>query len=209
MENYKLKTLREIGNIKVWEVDGSIIRKDIEPEFTNFAQHLDFDVIPKDEMWIDKEKTHNEVGFFVTHMVVERKLNDSGIEQKKAHDMALKAEKAERYKSSRFKDIVYEPSDKLDKIRKRLIAKVGGLEVWEVDGELVRDLLFEDFTQGGHDLVYSWIPKNNIWIDDDISSKEEDHVIFHEIFERCLMSEGWTYDDAHRMATEVEWIGRQ
>ena len=43
-------------------------------------------------------------------------------------------------------------------------------------------------------MVYNFIPKNEIWIDDDLYKKEIPFVLIHELHERWLMSKGWKYD---------------
>jgi hypothetical protein len=61
-----------------------------------------------------------------------------------------------------------------------------------------------DFTQGGHDRVYSFIPQHEIWIDDDLSAKERSAVILHEINENNLMSKGMSYLPAHKRSSLKE-----
>jgi hypothetical protein len=43
-----------------------------------------------------------------------------------------------------------------------------GVSVWIVNGRLVRSLFDIDFTEGGHDHVYEFVPENEVWIDDAI-----------------------------------------
>jgi len=78
-----------------------------------------------------------------------------------------------------------------------------GIEVWLVDGRAVRHD-FIDFVEGGHDLVYDWIPERQIWIDNDLSRDEWPFVIVHEAIERALMEDGMEYDPAHDEANKVE-----
>src|SRR5207253_2097692 len=39
------------------------------------------------------------------------------------------------------------------------------IEVWLVDGSVVRGLYKTDYTEGGHGYVYRWVPKDEIWIE--------------------------------------------
>ena len=80
--------------------------------------------------------------------------------------------------------------------------------VWLVNGKYVREHFYLDFTQGGHGYVYDFIPLNEVWIDDDLSTDERPYVIAHEFYERALMKEGVTYDTAHTAANVVEKSAR-
>ena len=86
----------------------------------------------------------------------------------------------------------------------RKLYTMGELTIWLVDGRWVREHLFMDFTQGGHDIVYDWIPKNQVWIDDDLSADERPFVIEHELYERDKMKKGMGYERAHGYANVVE-----
>ena len=61
-----------------------------------------------------------------------------------------------------------------------------------------------DYCEGGHDKVYPFIPKNEVWIEKAISHQERKFIILHELHERYLMSQGKSYKNAHIGATEVE-----
>jgi hypothetical protein len=93
----------------------------------------------------------------------------------------------------------------LRKVRRKVLRSYSGkVKVWVVDGMLVRSLFLTDFGGGGHDLVYTFIPGNEVWIDSDISPRERKFIVLHELHERNLMSRGMSYEDAHRSATSVE-----
>ena len=66
----------------------------------------------------------------------------------------------------------------IENIHKQLLKKYSGaIKVWIIQGGLVRSLYFIDFTEGGHDLVYPhFIPKNEVWLDDDLSPGERKPV---------------------------------
>ena len=90
-------------------------------------------------------------------------------------------------------------------IKLKLLKKLkGGVKVWLVDGDLVRQKYYNDFIEGGHDKVYKWMPSKEIWIDDKLPAKNREAVILHEDHERHLMSHGMTYDKAHRSSSIVE-----
>ena len=93
----------------------------------------------------------------------------------------------------------------VNKIHIRPLGQIGELSVWLVRGRLTRSILNVDFTEGGHDLVYKFVPANEIWIDDDVMSAERPLVMLHELYERGQMALGLTYEQAHAKASELEW----
>jgi len=95
------------------------------------------------------------------------------------------------------------------KIRQRLLRKTKKLKVWLVDGLAVRNTLNVDFTMGGHGLVYPYIPKNEIWIEESVHPKERKAVMLHELYERNKMNEGYKYDEAHNLANWIEQAVRK
>lgn len=85
------------------------------------------------------------------------------------------------------------------------------LKIYLVDGEEVRKEHIE-FVSGGHGFVYNYIPKDEIWIDENQKSKPADMeaTIKHEIFEvRKMRDEGLTYEEAHELANDMEKEQRQ
>lgn len=84
------------------------------------------------------------------------------------------------------------------------------LNIVYVRGEIVRQYFDPHFMFGGHDLVYgSYIDtQRTVWIDVRQDPREIKYTLLHELTERGLMEEGWTYNDAHERATEVELMAR-
>ena len=85
------------------------------------------------------------------------------------------------------------------------------LKIYLVNGNEVRKDHIE-FTMGGHGYVYDYVPKDEIWIDENLKSKPEDMeaTIKHEVFEvRKMRDEGLDYDTAHELANQVEKEVRQ
>lgn len=208
-----VKKFSRVSDFDVWIVDGNFVRDNIDEEFTNFGQHFQFKFIPKKEFWIDRERNPGEEKYFIDAMLVMNRLMLKGISRKKSAEFADRVERRERRKSDLVKKEL--KRKKLGKviydIHKRLLKKYSSekLNVWIVDGELVRDLFFTDFTEGGHDKVYNFVPKNEIWIDDDLSFREIKFVLLHEIHERNLMAKGMKYNNAHKSASEIEYFCRK
>ena len=198
----------ERGNLKVWIVDGAYIRSHIDEEFTNFGQHYRYPYIPVNEFWLDREAEHDERQFFIDHLLAEYKLMAKGMPYEKA---LAKADRVERRERRRTGDLIRltQHGQKLPDgrdVHERLWKKLGnGLSVWIVDGRLVRSVFDIDFTEGGHDYVYEFVPENEVWIDDAIVEPERSYVLLHELHERNLMASGWNYSKAHAESSRLEY----
>jgi hypothetical protein len=193
-------------------VDGQYIRGRIDEEFTNFGQHFRFRFIPMHEFWIDKEHGPGEEHFFIDHLLIEHRLMTQGMTYDKALEKADAVELKERRKVELIKQIAKLSNRKtIENIHKQLLKKYSGaVKVWIIQGGLVRSLYFIDFTEGGHDMVYPhFIPKSEVWLDDDLSPGERRFVLLHELHERHLMGLGWPYFKAHRSASRIEYHCRE
>jgi len=189
-----IKKIGRRGHIDIWLVDGTKIRRDLDKEFTNFGHHYFFEFIPENEFWIDREHKKGEARYFIDHMLIEYRLISEGKDFECAEERANRVEIKERAKSKLVSAVSKEQkngAEIIDKIHKELLNEYSkNLKIWIINGELVRDLFSVDFTEGGHDRVYSFIPKNEIWLDDDLEPKERKFVLLHELHERNLMPEG-------------------
>ena len=208
-----LKKITHVAGFQVWYVNGYWIRKNIDADFNNFGQHYRFKFIPKHEFWIDKENGESETKYYIEHLLIENKLMEAGQSYDDAIDKADLIEKAERGKDKFITKIEKEHKDKiLKRIHKKLLKRLSDeVKVWIVHGNLVRSLYYIDFTQGGHDHVYDFVPRGEVWVDDDVYKKEMPFVILHELHERRLMmadkkskSLKECYEKAHKKASEME-----
>ncbi len=209
-----LKKFSKVSGFKIWIVDGKYIRDNIDREFTNYGQYYQFRFIPVDEFWIDKESNPGEERYFINSMLVMNRLISRGMDSKSASKIANKIEQRERSKSKLMKKEMQIKKNKgnvLKTVYKSPMKVYGNgrLKVWIVNGELVRDLFFLDFTEGGHDKVYSFVPKNEVWIDDDLEADERKFVLLHEVHERNLMSKGMDYEKAHKSSSKIEYFCRK
>ncbi len=83
-------------------------------------------------------------------------------------------------------------------------------KVWIVDGAAIRMQIFNEFIYGGNSERYPFIPENEIWIDNSISSEEFETTLAHETNERNLMAKfGMTYFDAHDSSLTLEVVMRR
>ena len=196
------------GNLAIWLVDGGYIRGHMDEEFTNFGQHYNFSYIPKDELWIEKETKTDERQFFIDHLLVEHHLMAKGVPYDKALLEADKVEKRERRRAGDIRRLTHHGKDLPDgrEVHARLWKKLeNGVSVWIVNGRLIRSVFDIDFTEGGHDYVYEFVPEGEVWIDDAIEEKERGYVLLHELHERNLMASGWPYNKAHVESSRLEY----
>ncbi|MBZ5672308.1 MAG: hypothetical protein LAO04_21630 [Acidobacteriia bacterium] len=84
-----------------------------------------------------------------------------------------------------------------------------GTKVYIVDGKEVKRDYDVDFVEGGHWLVYSYIPRGEIWIDKSVLPDERPYVLAHEMHEVNLMKKGIGYEAAHGQASAYEKNLRQ
>lgn len=209
-----IKKFSKVSGFKVWIVDGKYIRDNVEEEFTNYGQHYQFKFIPEDEFWIDRERDFGEEKYFIESMLVMDRLISKGMKDKEAAKIADRIERRERSKSKLMKKELKIKNHKgniIKTVYKSLIKKYSTkkIKVWIIRGELVRDLFFLDFSEGGHDKVYNFIPENEVWIDDDLDLAERKFVILHEMHERNLMCRGKNYDSAHESSSKIEYFCRK
>jgi hypothetical protein len=206
-----LEKIGERGIFQLWIVDGSYVRTHLDEEFTNFGHHLNFSYIPRDEFWLDREARHDERNFFIEHLLIEHRLMTKGMPYGQALAIADRAERRERRRSGDLKKLTG-GGRKLPNghdLHERLWKKLeNGVGVWIVNGRLVRSAFDADFTEGGHDYVYEFVPENEVWIDDAIEEFERPYVLLHELHERNRMAAGWTYDKAHEESSRLEYHSR-
>jgi hypothetical protein len=196
------------GDFRVWIVDGSYIRGHVDEEFTNFGQHYRYRYIPLKEFWIDREAQHDERRFFTDHLLAEYALMEKGVPYEKAIVEADKVEKRERRRSGDVQKMTRHGSKLPDgkDVHERLWKRLeSGISVWIVNGRLVRSIFDIDFTAGGHDYVYEFVPENEVWIDDAIVEQERAYVLLHELHERNRMATGWPYSRAHTESSRIEY----
>jgi hypothetical protein len=196
------------GDYQVWIVDGAYVRGHIDEEFTNFGQHYRYAYIPDKEFWIDKEAEHDESRFFIDHLLVEHDLMAKGASYADAITQADQVERKERRRAGDVRKVTHQGQELPDAslVHERLWKKLeNSASVWIVNGRLVRSAFDIDFTAGGHDHVYEFVPVGEVWIDDDIEEAERGFVLLHELHERNRMSAGWSYNKAHAESSRLEF----
>jgi hypothetical protein len=133
---------------------------------------------------------------------VERRIRMLDLQEAKIHE--VKVGKVRPIDCDGVKEIAVLPdSISLRQIYRQLVTTSGGISIWIVDGANVRRDIFPDFGLSGNDLAYKFIPKNEIWIDGQISCEETRFSIIAETTERHLMAQGTNYDDAYTSALKT------
>jgi len=206
-----------VANLHGWNVycvDSSEVRSVAKPdeEFGNFATQEEFPaLIPKGEIWLG-EKSFDEEGIcFLSNALVRLQHKGRGASEKRAYDAGIEAEQKLREALSGLKyrdgrphrrvpeNIYHEQYITLDDPQ-------FSIEVWRVDGNLVRCFYKTDYTEGGHGYVYPWVPKGQIWLESGLDEWELPFIVSHEYLELRLMRDrGLQYDKAHEICSQVEF----
>lgn len=183
--------------MKIAYVDGYKIRQTLDTDFNVIHTHAEDPTqyspkfyIPDDEIWIDlkfkKETAH----------LLKVELDWFGKKTGSYHEMRKQALKKVQTNDKPPKFVI--KSQKKD-----------GMTIRYVNGSIVRKYIDPEFICGGHDLVYEYVPKNEIWIDSFHDKRDYPHILLHEMTERNLMSAGMSYDSAHEFATAAERLSRR
>ena len=134
-----------------------------------------------------------------------------GMPYDKALEAADRVERKERRRAGDLKRMTHRGKELPDgrDVHVRLWKKLESeIAVWIVNGRLVRSAFDIDFTAGGHDYVYEFVPENEVWIDDDIEEQERGYVLLHELHERNRMAAGAPYSKAHEDSSRIEYHAR-
>ncbi len=208
----------ETNGYKVWIVDGFNIRTNIFGEFIYGGNSARYPFVPVGEIWIDNAISANEFITTLEHEINECNLMyQNNMDYYDAHDSSLAIElqlRDENYKLSRYhenKIPMVPPIDfdsvkqintlndliKLDDVYINKLISENGFDIWIVDGYNIRNKIYPDFGFSGNSSAYMFIPKNEIWIDGNVSCEEIWYSIDLEENESSLMNSGVMYDDAY------------
>lgn len=174
-------------------VDAFKIRQTLDPDFSTLHCHsVDINryympkyYIPEGEWWLD-HRLKDEKDFFIKLDSIERPkhISQGTMFRKFLAKRMLKTGPVPDFVERREWHLTF-----------RLVI---------VDGSIIRQYVDPEFTQGGHHLVYTYIPKGEIWIEKAVRPKEQPFILNHELIERKLMLRGMPYDTAHEYATASE-----
>ncbi len=88
--------------------------------------------------------------------------------------------------------------------RFKKLDRICGIQVWLVNGNMIRDNFDVDFVFGGHGYRYFYVPVGEIWIEKLFDQKDIKPTKWHEFTERHLMERGLSYNAAHDYSARVE-----
>jgi adenylylsulfate kinase-like enzyme len=213
----------------VWIVDGYKVRHKIYNSFLYGGNEQRYPFTPKGEIWIDNAISCEEFEMTLIHELNERHLMAKfGWTYEKAHDSSLQLEVKTRrlyegicreHEASLHKvgvtdhDNVKEIKDIPDSIQLQNIYRLpigqrNGINIWIVDGYLIRKNIYPDFGFSGNDLTCHFIPQKEIWIDGQVSCEETEYSIAIEMMERQEMTKGKSYSDAYEDAVTENTLQR-
>ena len=179
-------------------IDGFKIKNTLDPDFAVIEDSKSKPYIPKNELWLEKSYA-KEKDSIVKNFLEDRKIKDR-VGQKK-FNLFLKKRMREAVKKT--------TAEEIEKIKLENLGKEAGMKIFLVDGRAVREKLDPDFVLGGHWLIYPYIPKNEIWIDNVQDRRDTIFTFIHEIHEALLMKKGMRYDNAHDWALAAEKTARR
>lgn len=199
MYSFQIKKLGTISGVDIYVVDATKIRKTVNIDFTNWGSNEFQEYVPKNQIWIDSVINADEIQFFVQHALNVKKDMASGSSLENASINANKKEIIQRNR-------LYKPNGE---VKLKPLLQASKLKVFSVDGFAVRNNYDIEYAMGGHDLIYSYIPQNEIWLEDTYKDADEWPFIFlHELFERNHMQDHEQYTLAHSEANQVELDAR-
>jgi len=206
-QGYTLCTVNAFGVRELAEHD---------EEFTNFAIHGDFPgLIAEREIWVDERLFEPEGLFYLANALTRLKERADGKSEEHAYQAGLDVERSLR---ERLVGVKYRAGRPHRRIPERLYVdryatlpdRRAPVEVWFIEGNLVRSLYKTDYTEGGHGYVYPWVPKDQIWIEKDLDRAEIPYIVSHEYLElRLMRDKGLEYDRAHVVSAKVEFALRE
>lgn len=170
-------------------VDAAKIRNTVETDFSGWGTHGDYPFIPLGEFWLDKH-LKQEKSLFLGLYKLERSMRGKSF--RLIRETAKKKLTTEKPKLT---------------VQKKV--KRGDLTILYVDGASVRRGFDPYFILGGHDLVYPYIPKKQVWIDSCQTESEKTFSLIHEMDERARMEKGLEYANAHDFALATERMARR
>ncbi|OGY40896.1 MAG: hypothetical protein A2Y82_03435 [Candidatus Buchananbacteria bacterium RBG_13_36_9] len=173
--------------MRVKIVDGFKIRNTFEIDFGVLGDNFNTPFIRPGEIWLDKAFLAEKKKILVEYHENRKLVKKFGYE---------KAKKMMRFKVAK--------GFKIDSIKIKLLKKQGLLKIYLVKGRKTRENLDPNFYFGGHYLVYKYVPKNEVWIDNTVIPEERKYILVHELYELGLMKKGKSYNNAHDYANAAE-----
>ena len=97
-EKCHLALLGKLGQLKIYLVDGPMVRRHLDPDFFFGGHYRVYKYVPKNEVWLDSAVTGPELKYVAVHELFELALMKIGKGYDDAHEYANAAEKEARRK---------------------------------------------------------------------------------------------------------------
>ena len=226
---YQRKSGRREGQ-DIWIVDGARIRRDVFDEFLQGGNDQRYRFVPHNEIWIDGTTSAEEYIYALMHELHERRqMLTLGLSYDHAHRESLMLELQARRKNAIDSDVHelqlppmppmdsegnQEIEDIGDKVRLRDVYRAklpmrDHLDVWVVDGAIVRRDVYPDFGFSGNGFYFQFIPKNELWIDDQVNCAEMEYQLIHQVRERAAMAKGSNAETAYGSGSALQTEARR
>lgn len=179
------------NDMKLKVVDGFNIRNSLDIEFGVIGDRAIYPYIPAGEIWLERYFLPEKDAILESFRRKKRLSRRHGYEKAKALLRPKRTDLGAR-----------------KKCRKTVLCRMGPIKIILVDGRLVRRRLDPNFCFGGHYLVYKYVPRSEVWLDD-TAGPELKYVAIHELFELSLMQHGKDYANAHEFANAAEKEARR
>jgi hypothetical protein len=168
-------------------------------------------VIPGGEIWVSRRHLPREGIFLMAHALARLGARRRGLSEEQADAAGLDAERAVRrdLTGEEFRD--GKPHRHVpDRLYYRHYTTIpdpeGPVKAWMVDGLLVRCWYQTDYAEGGHSVVCPWVPRGEIWLEQDCDLREQPYIAAHEYLEMRMMRDGGLeYEEAHKIASRIEF----
>lgn len=219
----------KIDSLEIYIIDGDLIRREVYPDFIFGGNEQRYPFIPHNEIWIDNTIPNREYTSTLKHEINEMTLmRDKGLSYLDAHDSSLmlevelrtgfRKEASEHEKnlsevSPTDTDSIKQISSLPDKIKLKDVylekrdSKGNPYTIWLVDGDKIRREIYPDFGFGGDWNDYNFIPKNEIWIDGNISCEQYIYLLAEEKSSIELLNAGTDYyETAEKTKIEVQQL---
>ncbi|MCX6223771.1 MAG: hypothetical protein NTV01_03325 [Bacteroidia bacterium] len=98
LKNIYRVPMGERNGIKVWIVDGYLVRKTFYPDFGFSGNDLSYHFIPPKEIWIDGQISGEETEYSIATELMERDLMSKGISYSDAYETAIADDRVKREK---------------------------------------------------------------------------------------------------------------
>lgn len=198
------KQSTRFGEFSVRLIDGDEVRNlGIKDEdFGDWATNAELPIIPTRQVWVNSELDESERSIATSAGLAFLK----GLRSRSASSKVAAWKAAERVeRKMRGKANKKHPKTPPPEVYDDSIFPIddGRVLVWFVDGDVVRDLYYDDWIEGGNHERYPWIPEGQIWIE----RGQEDWpvILLHEFVECVAMRDGMKYDPAHMIASRLEY----